>query len=63
MQTWTTQNAGEVICEGCGAVYAVSITRLPCRDSDYFNCELCGHEINRWNDTKVPSYTLIRGKS
>jgi len=62
MQTWKTQNAGEKTCEGCGAVYAVTVMRLPCRDSDSFRCEICGHEIDKWNSTNVPEYTLIRGK-
>jgi hypothetical protein len=62
MQTWATRNAGEVICEGCGAVYAVSIYKLPCRDSDSFDCEVCGHKMKTWNSTMVPSFKFIRGK-
>lgn len=63
MQTWSTHNSAEVICEGCGAVYAVTVTKLPCRDSDSFNCEVCGHEINKWNSTSVPSYELVKKNS
>lgn len=59
MQTWTTQTTGKEVCEECGAVYSVTITRFPVRDCDSLDCELCGHQMNSWNSTRAPSYTLI----
>lgn len=59
MGTWSNTNAGKETCPKCGSVYKVTIFKAPCRDSDYFNCEVCGFEMNRWNDTDIPSYTLV----
>lgn len=53
----------EHLCENCGARYAVSYSRLPARDSDCANCEVCRHEMAKWNDTFVPSFKLQRDGS
>lgn len=58
IQTWSTGAAPDVTCSKCGAIYSVKVTRLPVRDSDYFNCETCGELMKKWNDTRVPMFTL-----
>jgi predicted Zn finger-like uncharacterized protein len=49
--TWT--------CEECGAVYEVTYTKLPVRDNDSADCQVCGHQFRPWNTTKMPSFRLV----
>ena len=51
--------ADEVTCK-CGAVYLEKGTKLPVRDKDSFDCNLCGEELNRWNGGVTYSYKLLR---
>lgn len=60
VKTWSTASRGETTCEKCGRVYEVKVTRFPMRDKDSFECA-CGNQIDSWNDTHVPIYTLISG--
>jgi hypothetical protein len=60
VKTWSNQDAGKETCSQCGSVYAVTIYRLPARDKDDFNCEVCGYEMRSWNDTEVPSFKLVQ---
>jgi hypothetical protein len=57
--TWSSESAGKRSCSKCNSVYEVTLQRLPARDSDYFNCEVCGHEMDRWNDTEYPIFKLV----
>lgn len=61
VQTWRTADAGEFVCphDGCGARYKVRVFRLPAKDRDSASCRKCGKVMSEWNDTEVPSYTLI----
>ena len=59
MKTWTTENAPDETCPKCGSVYSVTVSQLPTKDQDFFNCEVCGFEMRRWNDTRFPSFKLI----
>ena len=58
--TWKTEERGESTCSGCGAVYTRTVTRLPAKDQDSFCCSECGHEMDTWNSTYVPTYTLAK---
>jgi hypothetical protein len=58
VQTWEFQKGPDEICDNCGAVYSVTITRLPVRDSDSFNCEICGQLVKKWNSTTSYNYEL-----
>ena len=58
VQTWGQEERGEHTCE-CGAVYKVTVHRFPMRDSDSFNCSVCGTQIAKWNSTEAPSYELV----
>ena len=58
IQTWSSGEGADATCEKCGSVYAVKIYRLPTRDSDSFECEVCGHLMHTWNDTRDPNFTL-----
>jgi hypothetical protein len=57
-KTWTSHDGGEKVCENCGSVYTVTYRNNPCKDSDYFNCEVCGHRVDQWNSTTYPEYCL-----
>lgn len=57
--TWSSESAGKESCPKCSSVYKVTIQYFPMRDSDYFNCEVCGYEMQRWNDTASPSFKLV----
>lgn len=59
-KTWSSEKGTDAVCEICKSVYSVEIYRLPTRDSDSFSCEICGHLMRRWNDTRVPSFTLLK---
>ncbi len=61
-KTWSSENAGTETCKNCRAVYAVTLHRVPARDKDYFDCQVCGHRMREWNDTEYPSFTLIEGE-
>jgi len=61
VKTWSSENAGETPCPKCGTRYRVTVTRLPARDHDHFDCNVCGYRMDSWNDTHVPSYVQISG--
>jgi transcription elongation factor Elf1 len=58
--TWSTYLDGTETCQKCNSVYEIRVTKLPARDSDYFNCEICGHQIDKWNSTESKSYRLLK---
>ena len=58
IQTWSNGKGSDATCQKCGSVYAVKIYRLPAKDSDSFNCTVCGHLMHSWNNTRVPEFTL-----
>jgi len=58
IQTWSSEDGTDAKCEKCGSVYSVKIYRLPAKDSDSFACEVCGDIMRKWNDTRVPGFTL-----
>jgi transcription elongation factor Elf1 len=58
VQTWKTRPGEDFTCPHCKAVYAVTITRYPTRDSDKATCQVCGEVMTTWNDTAVPNFTL-----
>jgi predicted nucleic acid-binding Zn ribbon protein len=58
VQTWKSKKGPDETCPKCGAIYSVTITRLPVRDSDYFDCEKCGHRMKEWNGTTSYNYEL-----
>ena len=63
VKTWSSGAGADATCEVCGSIYAVTIHRFPSRDMDSFKCEVCGHLMFEWNDTRSPSFELKkRGK-
>jgi len=46
-------------CPHCGALYAVTHTRLPTRDSNVAKCVVCGQIMSRWDSTDVPTFKLV----
>jgi predicted Zn finger-like uncharacterized protein len=49
-----------VTCPECKAEYAVEHKRSPIRDSDYFDCEDCGHRLKTWHSTTYPTYKKVK---
>lgn len=50
IQTWSSEKVDDIKCEKCDSIYSVKIYRLPLKDSDSFNCIVCGHLMRKWND-------------
>ena len=46
-QTWTHGSEENEICPKCDSIYKVTTFRLPMRDSDYFDCQVCGYKIRQ----------------
>jgi predicted Zn finger-like uncharacterized protein len=48
-------------CPNCGALYAVTYSRLPKHDGDIAKCVVCGHTMDKpkRESTTVPIYNLI----
>lgn len=61
--TWNTEEQGYTTCKHCGTVYILTVTRLPAKDHDSFNCEFCGNQIGKWNDTFSRKYSLKNNNS
>jgi phage FluMu protein Com len=58
VQTWQTGSGSDHKCPHCSVVYQVTILRLPARDQDSANCDVCGKVMAEWNNTAVPSFKL-----
>lgn len=58
VKTWSSGDAPDETCAKCGSVYSVRIHRVPARDSDSFNCQVCGELLRKWNDTRIPEFKL-----
>ena len=41
VQTWKSGDAGEFECPSCGSMYRRIVRRLPARDEDQAECEVC----------------------
>jgi predicted Zn finger-like uncharacterized protein len=46
-------------CPHCGALYAVTYSRLSSSDSNVAKCVVCGQIMDRWDSTKVPTFKLV----
>lgn len=59
VQTWRTEEAKNEKCSNCGTEYRVTVSRLPARESESFNCLRCGSEIKKWSGTESYSFVAI----
>jgi predicted Zn finger-like uncharacterized protein len=55
---WNSSAGSDAECKECGAIYKVTVTRLPVKDGDSFKCEICGSTMRTWSSTLVPSFEL-----
>ena len=46
-------------CPHCGALYAVTYSRLSSSDSNVARCVVCGQIMDEWDSTKVPTFKLV----
>jgi ribosomal protein S27E len=37
------------VCEKCGSEYTITKIKIPVRDDDKIECEICGTELLSWN--------------
>jgi predicted Zn finger-like uncharacterized protein len=50
---------GTFFCPHCGALYSVTLSRLPKTDSNIAKCVVCGETMDERDSSKVPVYKLI----
>lgn len=50
---------GTYECPHCKAVYDVTFTHYPSRDTDSWICDACGKKFE-WNDTRSPGNFRLR---
>ena len=58
MATWDFTKGEDKSCLQCGSVYAVTHHQVPVKDIDSVNCEVCGHELDRWKSPRYPIFKL-----
>ena len=46
-------------CPHCGALYAVTYTRLSDIDSNVARCVVCAQIMDKWDSPKVPTFKLV----
>jgi hypothetical protein len=46
-------------CPHCGALYAVTYSRLFSSESNVAKCVVCGQIMDKWDSTKVPAFRLV----
>jgi predicted Zn finger-like uncharacterized protein len=52
---------GTFFCPHCGALYSVTLSRLPKRDSNIAQCVVCGQTMDERDSTAVSVYLLRAG--
>ena len=57
--TGPVPTGGTFFCPHCGALYAVTYSRLAKSESNSAKCVVCLQTMDRWDSTKVPSYKLV----
>ena len=50
---------GTFFCPHCGAMYSVTLSRLPKTDRNIANCVVCGQTMDERDSSKVSVYKLI----
>ena len=50
---------GTFFCPHCGAMYSVTLSRLPKTDRNIANCVVCRQTMDERDSSKVPVYKLI----
>jgi predicted Zn finger-like uncharacterized protein len=46
-------------CPHCGALYSVTRSRLPAKESNVAKCVVCGKIMDEWDSRDVPTFKLI----
>ena len=49
----------DVVCKKCGSEYSLGAQKIPVRDKDTLECEVCGETIFSWNEAKIWHATLV----
>ena len=47
-------------CDKCNAEYRVTKKTQPMREHGVFNCEECGHEMEKWNGGVEYTFTKVK---
>ena len=57
--TGPVPKGGTFFCPHCGALYSVTLSRRPKRDSNIAQCVVCRQTMDERDSTTVPVYKLI----
>jgi hypothetical protein len=49
-------------CENCGSKYELSFHKIPCRDQDSIDCEVCNTTLFSWSEHKIWTAKLLERK-
>jgi hypothetical protein len=52
-------NVKQIECKGCGSIFELRSVKVPMRDQDKIDCEVCGKVLHRWSQGKVWEAKLI----
>ncbi|WP_370651091.1 MJ0042-type zinc finger domain-containing protein [Cypionkella sp.] len=58
VRTWNEGRGNDFACPHCHALYSVMTERLPARDRDTADCEVCGMKMSEWNGTEIRVFRL-----
>jgi predicted Zn finger-like uncharacterized protein len=57
--TGTIPEGKSFFCPHCGALYAVTVSQLPKRESNSAKCAVCLQVMDKWDSASVPVYKLV----
>jgi predicted Zn finger-like uncharacterized protein len=52
----------KIACDNCGSVYRLRYEKVPYKDSDFVNCEVCGTKVYSWNVSRTYYIDLLEKK-
>jgi predicted Zn finger-like uncharacterized protein len=58
-ETVSMRHRENFFCPHCGALYAVTHSRVSESDSNIAKCVVCGHTMEKRESTTVPIYNLV----
>jgi hypothetical protein len=58
VKTRDIEKGPDFTCPRCGPAYGTEYHRLPVRKRDTATCKVSGKEMDSWNSTILPVYTL-----
>jgi predicted Zn finger-like uncharacterized protein len=50
----------EVVCPKCGSEYSVKEIKIPMKDTDTEECEVCGEVLKRWHKSTTMYHVQLK---